>query len=91
MGPRWRADLIAFRPFEDWSDLLTKVGGLGKGYREAMEPFITFGPESSNVEQEPGEPVGGVDEDPDEIEEPEKPQEEPVAPKARRRKRTRAA
>jgi hypothetical protein len=84
------ADLIASRPFDDWSGLLKKVGGLGKGYREAMEPFVTFGPDGSNVqleapETEPhGESVNGVDEDPDEIEEPQ-------APKPRRGRRTKAA
>jgi hypothetical protein len=93
VGAKVAADLIASRPFDDWFDLLKKVPGLGKGYREAMEPFVTFGPDSSNVqlealEAEPqGESVNGVDEDSDENEEPQESQ----APKPRRRRRTKAA
>ena len=81
VGAKVAADLVAFRPFDDWSDLLRKVGGLGKGYREAMEPFITFGPDDSNVQveavapaapEQQGESVDGYDEL-NEVEEPQPP------------------
>jgi hypothetical protein len=79
--------LIAARPdegFKGWDQVVELTSGWGTFTVELAEPYCVFGGQT-------GEHVGGHDQDPDEVGEPEEPQEEPVGPKARRSKRTRAA
>jgi hypothetical protein len=77
--------LIAARPdggFDGWDQVAKLTPGWGKFTVELAKPYFVFG-----ASTEP-QPVGEDIEDRDEVEEP---QEQPVAPKARRRRRTKAA